>query len=176
MFGADVLRKNSAGKSALVVAADSMPDMLSTLESAAVQSRTVDGISEIKKGKRMLFLDGGGMRGLLELEVLMEIERRTGRKIIELFDWLVGTSVGGVICLLLVYGKITHTICMHACCHYIDLAEKTLEEIRQILMRLRKVFSSGNILTGAKTRTENLEQLLRAWFGNTRMNSKKSPK
>ena len=60
----------------------------------------------------MLFLDGGGMRGLLELEVLMEIEKRTGRKIIELFDWLVGTSIGGVICLSIVYGKLTHTICM----------------------------------------------------------------
>ena len=38
--------------------------MLSVLESVAVQSRTIDGMSEIaEKGERMLFLDGGGMRG-----------------------------------------------------------------------------------------------------------------
>ena len=83
-----------------------MPDMLSILKSAVNQPMAVNRIPEMKKGERMLFLDGGGMRGLLELEVLMEIERRTGRKIIELFDWLVGTSIGGVICLSIVYGKL----------------------------------------------------------------------
>ena len=45
-------------------------------------------------GDRMLFLDGGGMRSLVEIEILMEIERRTGRRITEMFDWIVGTSVG----------------------------------------------------------------------------------
>ena len=45
-----------------------------------------------------------------------------------------------------------------------------------MLLRLRKVFSSGSMLLGAKTRTENMEELLRAWFGDTRMNSKKTPK
>ena len=35
---------------------------------------------------RMLFLDGGGIRGLVEIEILMEIERRSERKIVELFD------------------------------------------------------------------------------------------
>lgn len=54
---------------------------------------------------RMLFLDGGGVRGLVEIEVLMEIERRTGRRIVDLFDWIVGTSIGAVIALGLVYGE-----------------------------------------------------------------------
>ena len=40
------------------------------------------------------------------------------------------------------------------------VAEKTLEEIRQMLMRLREVFSGGSKLFGAKTRTENTMQLL----------------
>ena len=45
-------------------------------------------------GSRMLFLDGGGMKGLVQIEILGDIERRTGRKITDLFDWIVGTSTG----------------------------------------------------------------------------------
>ena len=45
-----------------------------------------------------------------------------------------------------------------------------------MLMRLREVFSSGNKLLGAKTRTENMIQLLTAWFGDIRMSSKDTPK
>ena len=47
----------------------------------------------------VLFLDGCGIRGLVQIEVLMELERHTGRKIIELFDWIIGTSTGGIVAL-----------------------------------------------------------------------------
>ena len=56
-------------------------------------------------GNRVLFLDGGGIRGLVQIEVLMELEHRTGRRITELFDWIIGTSTGGIVVLGLVYGK-----------------------------------------------------------------------
>ena len=56
-------------------------------------------------GNHVLFLDGGGIRGLVQIEVLMELECRTGRKITELFDWIIGTSTGGIVALGLVYGK-----------------------------------------------------------------------
>ena len=56
-------------------------------------------------GSRVLFLDGGGIRGLIQIEILMELERRTGRKITELFDWIVGSSTGGIVALGLVYGE-----------------------------------------------------------------------
>ena len=59
-----------------------------------------------KGGSRILCLDGGGMRGLIQVEALAAIEEATGRKIIELFDWFVGTSIGGVIVLSLVYGEV----------------------------------------------------------------------
>ena len=56
-------------------------------------------------GSRILCLDGGGMKGLIQLETLIQLERHTGRKIIELFDWIIGTSTGGIIALGLVYGQ-----------------------------------------------------------------------
>ena len=37
-------------------------------------------------------------------EFQWQIERHTGRKITELFDWIVGTSTGGIVALALVYG------------------------------------------------------------------------
>ena len=59
----------------------------------------------IEGGSRMLFLDGGGIKGLVQLEILMQIEEETGRTITELFDWIIGSSTGGVIALALVYGE-----------------------------------------------------------------------
>lgn len=58
----------------------------------------------IHDGQRILCLDGGGLKGLVLIEVLIYIERLTGKKIVELFDWIVGTSTGGIIALALVYG------------------------------------------------------------------------
>ena len=58
-----------------------------------------------KPGNTILFLDGGGIRGLMSIEILMDIEARTEKRIIDLFDWIVGTSTGGIIALALVYGK-----------------------------------------------------------------------
>lgn len=58
----------------------------------------------VQDGQRILCLDGGGLKGLIMIEVLIYIEKLTERKITELFDWIVGTSTGGVIALGLVYG------------------------------------------------------------------------
>ena len=56
-------------------------------------------------GSRILFLDGGGMKGLIQIEILSQLEEHTGRKVTELFDWIVGTSTGGIVALALVYGE-----------------------------------------------------------------------
>lgn len=47
----------------------------------------------------ILSIDGGGIRGIIPAMVLTEIERRTGRRIAELFDLIAGTSTGGVLAL-----------------------------------------------------------------------------
>ena len=58
----------------------------------------------LEGGSRLLFLDGGGIKGLAQIEALMRLEEATGRNITELFDWIIGTSTGGIIALGLVYG------------------------------------------------------------------------
>jgi hypothetical protein len=49
--------------------------------------------------KRILSIDGGGIRGIIPALILSEIERKTGRPIATQFDLLAGTSTGGIICL-----------------------------------------------------------------------------
>ena len=39
------------------------------------------------------------------MEVLSQLERATGKKVTELFDWIIGTSTGGVVALSLIYRK-----------------------------------------------------------------------
>jgi uncharacterized protein len=47
--------------------------------------------------RTILSIDGGGIRGIIPALVLAEIERRTGRRIAELFDLVAGTSTGGIV-------------------------------------------------------------------------------
>ena len=53
----------------------------------------------LKKNKlyKILSIDGGGIRGIIPALVLVEIEKRTGKPIHELFDLVAGTSTGGII-------------------------------------------------------------------------------
>ena len=59
-----------------------------------------------KGGSRILFLDGGGIRGLVLIEMLIELKRMTKKPVTKMFDWIVGTSTGGILALALVYGEI----------------------------------------------------------------------
>lgn len=52
-----------------------------------------------KKPFRLLAIDGGGIRGILPAMVLADLERRTNRPVIDLFDMIVGTSTGGLLAL-----------------------------------------------------------------------------
>ncbi|CAH8669708.1 unnamed protein product [Dicrocoelium dendriticum] len=61
-------------------------------------------------GYRALSMDGGGVRGLILVQTLRTLERATGKRIVELFDWVVGTSTGGILSLLLLRGK-----CLRCC-------------------------------------------------------------
>ncbi len=44
--------------------------------------------------RRVLSIDGGGIRGIIPALVLAHVEQRTGKPCSELFDLMVGTSTG----------------------------------------------------------------------------------
>lgn len=47
--------------------------------------------------KKVLSLCGGGIRGILSLEILKAIEKKEGKKACEIFDLIIGTSTGSII-------------------------------------------------------------------------------
>ena len=50
---------------------------------------------------KVLSLDGGGIRGIIPAIILQEIEKRTQKRIWELFDLIAGTSTGGFLAMIL---------------------------------------------------------------------------
>ena len=49
--------------------------------------------------RRLLSLDGGGIRGIIPALVLAHLERQMGAPTSELFDLIVGISTGGILAL-----------------------------------------------------------------------------
>lgn len=56
-------------------------------------------------GLRILSIDGGGLRGIIPIQLLKEIEKITHQPIIECFDVFAGTSTGGIIVAALTVGE-----------------------------------------------------------------------
>ena len=119
--------------------------------SAPIEFRSQPG------GNRILCLDGGGMRGLIQIEILCELERMTGKKITELFDVIMGTSTGGILALGLVYKKMT------------------LTRLRQLFVRLKDEIFSKSRVGGYNSKA--LEDLLKKELGcDMKMSDKTYPK
>lgn len=53
----------------------------------------------------ILAIDGGGLRGIVPLQFLKYIEKRTGKRCHQLFDFISGTSTGGLIACAIAVGK-----------------------------------------------------------------------
>lgn len=49
--------------------------------------------------KKILSIDGGGIRGVIPATILCKIEEMTGKRTAELFDLVIGTSTGGILAL-----------------------------------------------------------------------------
>ena len=49
--------------------------------------------------KRVLSIDGGGIRGIIPARVVAHLERKAKKPASELFDLMVGTSTGGMLAL-----------------------------------------------------------------------------
>ncbi|NBP06476.1 MAG: hypothetical protein EBV15_09745, partial [Bacteroidetes bacterium] len=54
--------------------------------------------------KLILCLDGGGMRGILSIQLLKSLEKVTGMPAYSLFDMVAGTSTGAIIAALIATG------------------------------------------------------------------------
>jgi patatin-like phospholipase/acyl hydrolase len=127
---------------------------------------------------RLLSLDGGGIRGIVESRILDYIEKKTERSIKESFEWIAGTSTGGLIAL---YLGLNHTAseCMEL---YKILKNeifggKAHREIVQCTRDVRGVRDISIYERAVNDNTLNLERVLKRCFGeNTRMSDIKNVK
>lgn len=92
--------------------------------------------------ERLLCLDGGGIRGLILIQMLIEIEEIAQVSITSLFDWIAGTSTGGMLALAIGIGK-------------------TMSECRSIYLLLK-----NEIFRGPRPySSESMEMILKNIFG-----------
>ena len=112
--------------------------------------------------KYVLSLDGGGIRGLIPALVLAEIEKKTGKKIAELFDLIAGTSTGGILALGLCKDNGNGTAQYSAK----DLSKIYQDRGGEIFSRSlwRGVSTTGG-LSDEKYSADGLEKILDDFFG-----------
>jgi predicted acylesterase/phospholipase RssA len=111
--------------------------------------------------KRILSIDGGGIRGIVPAVVLAEVEHRTQRPVSETFDLMAGTSTGGILALgLSAPGDDKKS--KYAARQLVELYETKGSQIfhRDAWYR---VWALENILE-AKYPTEGIEEVLKEYF------------
>jgi len=114
----------------------------------------------------ILSIDGGGIRGIIPLKFLIEIEKRTGKPICELFDLISGTSIGGILAASLSmpdkFGKPKYTA-QQVYSAYFEHGEAIFHR-----SLLRFFITLGGLL-GPAYSPRRLEALLRGFFGESRL-------
>ncbi|TKA29096.1 hypothetical protein B0A54_16206 [Friedmanniomyces endolithicus] len=96
-------------------------------------------------GVRILSLDGGGIRGIVQLEVLRAIEQAIGGflPVQSFFDLIVGTGTGGMLAVALSMKDRTVDSCIDMFCALCDHAYTPRLKGVPIISQLAQVFGSG---------------------------------
>ena len=58
-------------------------------------------------GHHVLTLDSSSTMALVQLEILSQIEEATGKRIPEIFEWIVASGIGAILLLAMIYCKAT---------------------------------------------------------------------
>ena len=123
----------------------------------------------MSKKFRILSIDGGGLRGIVPLLILREIENKTGKKIHELFDLITGTSTGGIIACGLSCTKDGKTPAITVE-KLIELYTTEREKIFPYKKNFFQKIGSGiNSLFNPKFSPDGLDRLLTEYFGDMKL-------
>jgi predicted acylesterase/phospholipase RssA len=121
----------------------------------------------------VLSIDGGGVRGIIAARVLAELERRTQRRVSELFDLVAGTGSGGAIALALSTPGDDGAGPRFGVS---EIAEILRAEMPRIYWRrLRHRVRTLGGLIGPRYSGEELRSVLRTCFGDYRLDQATTP-
>lgn len=114
-------------------------------------------------GVRILSLDGGGIRGIVQLEVLRAIEQSLGGylPVQNFFDLIVGTGTGGMLGAALAMRDRTVDSCIDMFCCLCDHAFTPRLKGMPIINQIAQVFGNG-----PKFKTKPLYSALKTAFGD----------
>lgn len=119
-------------------------------------------------GVRILSLDGGGTRALATVEILKRVCELTGRRIVDMFDLIVGSSAGALLALGLLTGK-TLDQCADMYLdkgHLVFAPQDEMGEEAPPASSWSKIMPMINLATkGAMYRSKSYEKSLRKFFG-----------
>ena len=103
-------------------------------------------------GNLVLCMDNSSAMALVQLELLNQIEKATGKKITDLFQWIVAGGLGALLILLMVYGMCVQLgVCflcrvdviavpLYDC--LVQLGKKNISDIRRFYFELHgRVFA-----------------------------------
>lgn len=132
-------------------------------DASCVAAPVLEAVDMNKKSYNILSLDGGGMRGIGTLVILATLEMKTGKKIYEMFDMIVGTSTGGLIAIMLSEGKSATAILDF----YIDNGPLIFQQ--SVSKKLRSVGG----LFGTKFTAKQLEKIIQENIGDKTLGDSK---
>ncbi len=114
--------------------------------------------------RKILAIDGGGIKGVLPAAFLATMEADSGKSVVDHFDMIVGTSTGAIIALGLGLGVSASEILQF----YLDRGPEIFDSVgpsgpwRRLAKTVRHAFAS-------KYRPENLRESLEAVFGTRKL-------
>lgn len=115
---------------------------------------------------RVLSIDGGGIRGIIPAIILAELERCTGRPVARLFDFVAGTSSGGITALALLRPG-AEGLPRYTAAEVVALYEREGPRIFDRPLRHR-IHALGNLIE-EKYPAEPLERVLHEYLGDARL-------
>ncbi len=140
-------------------------------------------------GSLVLCLDSSSEKALVQLEILNRIEKLTGKKVSELFEYMVGSGIGGLMLLAMVYGEgqllyciysIFSIQCYRSCSVIVCLcllcntaAKKSVRQVQRLYYQYMQRLLS---LPNAKKKWRELENFTHDLFHRTRMEDEEAPK
>ena len=115
--------------------------------------------------KRILSIDGGGLKGALPAAFLAEIEEATGERIVDHFDLIAGTSTGGIIAIGLGLGIPARTILDF----YVNEGPAVFRQDRPHLWVVEKLYRAARRVRRAKYAPDRLKRALSGILGDSRI-------